>query len=69
MSALTQVQLYCFYFIKSEPEFEKLASPAENKFLKKYAEMRYDYYKDNVFKHLVRNYRDFKGIEVTFGKQ
>ena len=31
--------------------------------------MRYDFYRDNVFRSLVRNYRDFKGIEVTFGKQ
>jgi hypothetical protein len=30
--------------------------------------MRYEHYRDNVFKSLVRNYRDFKGIEVTFGK-
>lgn len=38
------------------------------KFLKKYADMRYQYYKDNVFKHLVKNYRDFKGIEIVFAK-
>lgn len=31
-------------------------------FLKKYSELRYQYYKDNVFKHLIKNYRDFKGV-------
>lgn len=45
-----------------------MLSTAEMKFLKKYADMRYQYYKDNVFKHLVKNYRDFKGIEIVFAK-
>jgi len=39
-----------------------MLSAAEFKFLRKYADMRYQYYKDNVFKYLVKNYRDFKGI-------
>jgi len=37
-------------------------------FLKKYAELRFQYYKDNVLKHLVKNYRDFKGVENIFAK-
>jgi hypothetical protein len=37
-------------------------------FLKKYAELRYQYYKDVVFKYLIKNYRDFKGIEIIFAK-
>jgi hypothetical protein len=38
------------------------------RFLRKYSELRYQYYKDNVFKLLVKNYRDFKGIEIIFAK-
>lgn len=38
------------------------------RFLRKYSEMRYQYYKDNVFKLFVKNYRDFKGIEIVFAK-
>ena len=43
-------------------------SAGEFNFLKKYAEMRFEYYRDNVFKHLLRNYRDFKEVEVLFAK-
>jgi len=30
--------------------------------------MRYQYYKDNIFKNFVKNYKDFKGIETIFSK-
>lgn len=54
--------------MKNLPQAERLMSLPEIKFLKKYAEMRFDYYKDHVFKNFVRNYRDFKGVEAIFGK-
>lgn len=38
------------------------------RFLRKYSEMRYQYYKDNVFRLFMKNYRDFKGIEIVFAK-
>jgi hypothetical protein len=44
-------------------------STAELNFTKKYAEMRFEYYQNQVFKHLVRNYRDFKDIEVLLAKK
>ena len=43
-------------------------SEAEMKFLNKYAELRFKYYKDQVFKNLYKNYSDFKEIEVMFSK-
>ena len=54
--------------MKNELETNKVLSEKEMIFLKKYAEMRYQYYKDVVFKYLLKNYRDFKGIEIIFAK-
>ena len=54
--------------MKNELETNKVLSEKEMIFLKKYAEMRYQYYKYVVFKYLLKNYRDFKGIEIIFAK-
>jgi thermostable 8-oxoguanine DNA glycosylase len=54
--------------MKNEHEAEKLLSSSEYKFLRKYAELRYQYFKDNALKYLVKNYRDFKGVEIIFAK-
>lgn len=54
--------------MKNQHIAEKCLSFAELKFLKKYAEMRYQYYKDNIFKNFLKNYKDFKGIENVFAK-
>lgn len=43
-------------------------SVPELKFLKKYAEMRYHYFRHNVLNHFLRNYRDFKDIDSLFAK-
>jgi hypothetical protein len=63
-----QIQTYCFYLVKNQHEAEKCLSSGEFKFLKKYAEVRYQYYRDNIFKNFVKNYRDFKGMETIFAK-
>lgn len=44
-------------------------SVAELTFLKKYSELRFNYYKQNVFNHLPRNYRDFQEIDILFAKK
>lgn len=36
--------------------------------MRKYAEFRYTYYKDNVMKLFFKNYKDFKGIDIRFAK-
>lgn len=43
-------------------------SVPELKFMKKYAELRYHYFRHNVFNHFLRNYRDFKDVDSLFAK-
>ena len=40
----------------------------EIQFLKKYSENRFEYYRDNVFKMLRPQFRDFKDIEMIYAK-
>lgn len=65
---LKKIQLFCFHLVKNESEADQLLSDQEKKFLNNYARLRYQYYKDNVFKLLVKNYRDFRGVEIIFAK-
>ena len=44
-------------------------SPAEQNFLRKYTELRYQHYHQTVFRQFMKNYRDFKGIEVLLAKK
>ena len=37
-------------------------SGPERKFMDKYVELRFKYYKDHVFKQFPKNYQDFKEI-------
>lgn len=36
--------------------------------MKKYAEMKYKYYEENVLKNIVKPYRGFGGLETFFAK-
>ena len=63
-----QIQKYSFYFIKNQNIAEKLCSKAENVFLKKYAGLRYEFYKENVLKNFAKNYRDLNDVQFYFAK-
>lgn len=54
--------------MKNQQEAEKLMSVPELKFMKKYAETRYHYFRHNVLNHFLRNYRDFKDVDNLFAK-
>ena len=45
-----------------------MLSEQELNFMRKYAEFRYTYYKDNVMRMFIKSYKDFKGIDIRFAK-
>jgi hypothetical protein len=43
-------------------------SKSERDFLKKYVDLRYNFYEKNVFKLVPKNYRGVGGLELFLGK-
>ena len=54
--------------MKHQQDAERLMSVAELKFMTKYSEVRFHYYRQNVFNTFLKNYRDFKEIDSLYAK-